>query len=97
MTPLTLMTRLESGAEIASFSLGGRDTRVVRVGAFPRSEFVAQWCDTGAVIGIPELTLERAARRAQVAAMPPEADEDEDRPCCSGCCSRCTGQMGMTL
>lgn len=94
-SPRTLLTRLESGAEIATFSLGGRDTRVVRLGTFPTSEFVAQWADTHAVIGIPELTLERAAHRARVAAMPPE--EDEDDVCCAGGCSRCLGQMGMVL
>jgi hypothetical protein len=88
----TLMTRLNDGDEIARFDLGGRDTRVVRVGAFPRSEFVALWCDTGAIIGIPELTLERAAERARVAAMPEE--EEEEDACCPGGCSRCTTQQG---
>ena len=97
LTPHTLMTRLKDGDEIAHFECGGRDTRVVRLGAFPKCEFVAQFCDTKAVIGIPELTLERAAHRARIAAMPPEADENEEDVCCSSCCSRCTGQMGMVL
>lgn len=93
-----LATRLESGAEIARFDLGGRDTRVVRVGAFPRSEFVALWCDTGAIIGIPELTLERAAERARIAAMPGCAGADEyDDICCAGGCSRCTTQQGWVF
>jgi hypothetical protein len=73
MSPMTLLTRLKSGDEIAVFELGGRATRVVRVGDAPRSEFVAQFVDDGAVIGIPELTLERAAHRARVAAMPKES------------------------
>jgi hypothetical protein len=93
-----LATRLEAGAEIASFSLGGRDTRVVRVGhAFTKyPEFVAQFVDSGEVLGVPEPTLERAAERARIAAMPEEAD-DEDDACCAAGCSRCTGQMGMVL
>lgn len=94
----TLMTRLDDGDEIARFDLGGRDTRVVRIGAFPRSEFAAVYCDTGAIIGIPELTLERAAERARIAAMPGSAWADEyDDICCAGGCSRCTAQQGWVF
>lgn len=92
-----LATRIESGDQLALFSLGGRETRVVRVGhAFTKHpEFVAQFCDSGEVIGIPELTLERAAERARVAAMPGSAGADEyDDICCAGGCSRCTTQQG---
>jgi hypothetical protein len=96
MMARTLMTRLKDGDEIATFSLGGRDTRVVRLGHFPTSEFVAQFCDTSAVIGIPELTLERAAHRARVAAMPTEADGEDD-VCCPIGCSRCTTQQGWVF
>lgn len=96
MMARTLMTRLKDGDEIATFSLGGRDTRVVRLGAFPTSEFVAQFCDTSAVIGISEPTLDRAAHRARVAAMPPESDEEDD-VCCAGGCSRCLGVQGMVM
>jgi|GEM_PF-7011829 len=75
---------------LPEFTLGGRPTKVVPVGA----EFAAVYADTGEVIDhFTCVDPEDAARRAMRAAMPPP--ERELIECCAGGCSRCLGVPGL--